>query len=89
MARTNDSPLTPPLRRVQMLSVLAVALSATVLWLQLIPSWLAFASLGITLAAAGMASDARYGRSKSNRTRPAAGRLRNRRSTDGADRSPV
>jgi hypothetical protein len=55
--------------------VLAAALSAAVLWLQLIPSWLAFASLGVTLAAAGMTSNVRYGRIRLKRGNPGTGKL--------------
>jgi hypothetical protein len=55
--------------------VLAVALSAAILWLQLIPSWLAFASLGVTLAAAGMTSNVRYGRIGLKRGNPGTGKL--------------
>jgi hypothetical protein len=42
--------------------MVAVAFSTTVLWQQLIPSWLAFASLGTTLVAVGITSDERFGR---------------------------
>jgi hypothetical protein len=55
--------------------VLAAALSAAVLWLQLIPSWLAFASLGVTLAAAGMTSNVRYGRIRLKRGNPGTAKL--------------
>jgi hypothetical protein len=56
--------------------VLAAALSAAVLWLQLIPSWLAFACVGVTLAAAGMTADGRYGRIRLTRANPGTGKLR-------------
>ncbi|NVN86945.1 MAG: hypothetical protein HXX15_12765 [Rhodopseudomonas sp.] len=64
--------------------MLAAALSAAVLWLQLIPSWLAFASLGVTLAAAGMMSDVRYGRIRLKRGNAGTGKLR--LDTNPADR---
>jgi hypothetical protein len=64
------------LSAIHALSMLAVAFSAAILWFQLIPSWLAFASLGVTLATAGMTSNARYNRVSLKRRSARTGKKR-------------
>jgi hypothetical protein len=68
----------------QSLLMLAVALSATIFWFQLIPTWLAFASLGVTRASAGLASNVRYGRIRLDRRSAATDKKR--RITPAIDR---